>query len=212
MSRDRNRRTQLTSKELKGFTQLLCSTSGLPEPTDDILAYVERIGSQLRPEPRTAREIAAKVIHAITVARLHEARVEPIRAFDMHLRAKRSAARCTPAHVASALGIEVRDYEGLESGVRNPLDESAAVLAGVVRVFGLHIAELRGALIGYLLRGTPRTELGFARGVEGKVSKDELAIAADDLRHGAAQKKAAGNRIVEQVERKLDAVQAALLV
>lgn len=210
MARDRDNRLELTRKELEGFLQLLCKSDGLPEATEEILAYLERVGMREQLDEERAWEIARKTLRGLLSDRLARASVTPVRPWGVHLAAKRVAANCTAAQVAAVLEVDLTSYERLESGARNPLDETGSFLAEVVRTFGLRISELRESLVKYLERSPPSGEIRFARGGGGQFSREELAIAAEDLQNNGRMKKPIEKNALDRLERKIAEVTALL--
>lgn len=210
MSRERDGRPTLSDEELQGFLQFLFATNELPEATPEVLAYLERASAHEQITDDEARQLAKSSILAITAERLQAAHVTPVRPLGIHLSAKRIAAKCSSAQVASALNEDVRGYERLESGERDPLEIPAALLVRVIELFGLRIAELREALLGHLDRGQPRGEFRFARGGTGEFANDQLAIAADDLRNASHPKRVLAKEAIDLVESKVAEVRALL--
>src|SRR6266550_7759565 len=203
MSRDRDNRFELTRKELEGFLQLLCKGDGLPEATEEILAYLERVGMREQIDEDRAWEISRMTLRSLLSDRLARASVTPVRPWGVHLTAKRVAAKCTAAQVAAVLEVDLTSYERLESGARNPLDETGSFLADVVRVFGLRISELRESVVKHLERSPPSGEIRFARGGGGPFSREQLVIAAEDLRNNGQMKKPVGRDDLDRLERKI---------
>lgn len=210
MSRARDPKPELSPKELEGFVQLLCGTHGPPEPTEQIIAYIERIAGEKQIDDKVAKRIADETIRSILEARLRSASIEPVRSFDFHLKAKRDAAHCTMDQVAYLLKVDSKAYEQIESGERNPLEESAKMLASIVAIFGLHMKEFRDSLVGYVERGRPPVQLRFARGAKERISKEQFAIAAEDLRRAGKSQISIDAEMLAKIDKKVGDVAALL--
>lgn len=194
MSRNNKNPFGLQPKELKGFLQLLIGAeTELPEPTPEIVAYLERVAAREPVNEADSEALAKNLCRALIAERLRSTVADPIRPLGLHLRAKRMAVECEASQIAAALGEEESEYERLEAGRVSPLQVSSQVLARIVRLFGLSITELREAIL-LFLNSAGTGGIAFASGSRNNFAEEQVSVAADDLLRAVSDPKEALNR------------------
>ena len=172
----------LSEKELAGFLRLLLAGDNLPEPSEELLAYLEHLGDSNEMDRDAAVEIARAARAAIIKERLRSSNPRPVRALGSHLLAKRIEASCRVEDVAAILGERVELLRALESHNVDPLTLGAARIAAIAEAFGLVISELRESLTLALSGATPRASgASFARSHEAKLKSEVMRLAEEDL-------------------------------
>ena len=212
MSRDHKNPIGLQPKELEGFLQLLlASEKELPEPTPEIIAYLERTAAREPVDPTAAAKAARNVCRTLIAERLRATVAGPIRPLGLHLRAKRVAAKCEARQIALALGEDELQYERLEAGRVSPLQVSSESLARIVRVFGLSMTELREAIRLFLNPPEAAGGIGFASGGRSNFTEEQVSIAADDLLRAVRDREEGlSEETMTQIDAKMSEVEALL--
>jgi hypothetical protein len=192
----------LTEKELAGFLRFLLAGERLPEPSEEVLAYLERLADQHEVEDEEVIDAARAARRALIIERLRAANAKPVRPFGSHLMAMRTAACCRLEDVALVLDERLETIRGLESQTVDPLNLGAPKLALVAEVFGLGVSELRETLRLALTGPAPR-HLGasFARSHEDSFKSEAMRLATDDiLREARARSEPVAPEVEAQVE------------
>jgi transcriptional regulator with XRE-family HTH domain len=178
--------SNLTDKELAGFVELTLAGELLPEPSDEVLAYLERLSHQYSLSEAVAFDEARSALSTIIKLKLHAAHPQPVRPLGMHILAKRTEALCKLEDVARVLGEPAERLQAIERRTVNPLSLGTETLAKVAEVFGLYVSELREALRAEATSPPGRPlGLSFARSGDDDFKPESIRIAADDLRRGA---------------------------
>ncbi len=176
----------LTEKELAGFVRLLLAGEKLPEPSEEVVAYIERLAGEQAVDEATVARAARAAWTTIMKERLRAAHPKPVRPLGSHLMAKRTEASCRIEDVAAVLGERVETLRGLESQTVDPLVLGAPRLAVIAETFGLVLSELRDAVRLALSGDAPRaTGASFARSHEEGFKLEAMRLAADDLLRAA---------------------------
>jgi len=176
----------LNEKELAGFLRFLLAGEKLPEPSEEVLAYLERIADQQEVDDETVTQAARAARGSIVKERLRAAHPKSVRPLGSHLLAKRTEASCRIEDVAAVLGERIETLRALESQTVDPLTLNASRLAAIAETFGLVVSELREALRLALSGVAPRA-LGpsLARTHEEGFKSEAMRLAADDLLRAA---------------------------
>jgi len=209
MSHERAQLPNLTDAELQGFLQVLMKQRRGLEPTPEMLAFLEKASANEQVSDEEVYALARVSVARVLKKRLQSAQL-PVRAFGTHLKAIRTWAKCSSVQIAAALGQDVRGYDQIESGSREPLDIAPRTLASLVDLFGLRFQDLRKALILHYEKSYLPSGLRFARGTQDNIGKDEVAIAAEDLKSAPEPKKPAHAEVVKRVDQRVDEVRGIL--
>lgn len=184
---DRFRPSDLSDEELAGFVEMLVlSNEELPDGSDGVMAYVERLASSVSLDEDAVSEVARKARSAIIRQNLGAAQPRPIRPLGSHMLAKRMEASCNLADVAVLLGERDEGLRAIEKRKVSPFDLGAQKLASIVEVFAFDVSEFREALTLELTEPPTATPgLAFPRATEAEEKPAALSLAADDLRRAA---------------------------